>query len=221
MKNSDYMPRKEADFYTWVTVFFTYLITNCSRFGIASALLSPLLSLRDDFFAKYLVAQTPSTRTKTTVLAKNNALKALKDALRVFIREYLTNNHLVTDLDRDNLGLPIHKTDRKPVPVPTTYPFFVIDSSMIRMLIIFFYATASRALAKPFGVHGAEIRWMVSDTPVINPEELIHSSFDTRSPLRLEFHGDDRGKTVWFCLRWENTRGEKGPWSEIVSAVIP
>jgi hypothetical protein len=31
----------------------------------------------------------------------------------------------------------------------------------------------------------------------------------------------DRGKTVYFCLCWENNRGEKGPWSEIVFAVIP
>jgi hypothetical protein len=30
-----------------------------------------------------------------------------------------------------------------------------------------------------------------------------------------------RGKTVYFALRWENTRGEKGPWSEIMSAIIP
>jgi hypothetical protein len=30
-----------------------------------------------------------------------------------------------------------------------------------------------------------------------------------------------RGKTVWFRLRWENNRGQKGPWSELYSAIIP
>jgi hypothetical protein len=29
------------------------------------------------------------------------------------------------------------------------------------------------------------------------------------------------GKKIYFILRWENTRGKKGLWSEIVSAVIP
>ena len=217
----DFLPRKEADFYGWVTVFFTYLQANLSRFGISSTVLSPLTSLRDDFFTKYAAAMAPSTRTKATVLAKNNALKALKEALRAFIREYMTYNHLVTDVDRDNLGLPIHKTDHTPVPVPTTYPFFIIDTSTIRVLVIQFFDEDSKKRAKPFGVHGAEIKYDISDTPLINPDDLTHSAFDTRSPLRLEFRGEDRGKTVWFCLRWENTRGEKGPWSEIVSAIIP
>jgi hypothetical protein len=52
-------------------------------------------------------------------------------------------------------------------------------------------------------------------------EDLIHSAFDTRSPFTLSFDENQRGKTVYFCLRWENTRGEKGPWSEIVSGIIP
>jgi hypothetical protein len=32
---------------------------------------------------------------------------------------------------------------------------------------------------------------------------------------------EDRGKKLYFALRWENTRGEKGPWSEIHSTIIP
>jgi hypothetical protein len=79
----------------------------------------------------------------------------------------------------------------------------------------------SEGRAKPFGVHGAEIKWGFSETEVINPDDLPHSAFDTRSPFRIEFRGEDRGKTVRFCLRWENTRGVKGPWSEIVSAIVP
>jgi hypothetical protein len=221
MPDSDFLPRKEAEFYAWVATFFTYLIANLSRFGISSSVLSPLTALRDDFNAKYMAAQAPSTRTKATVLAKNYALKALKQAIRAFIREYLTFNHLVTDADRDNLGLPVHKTDRTPVPDPTTYPWFMIDSSIIRMLIIHFRDSLSENRAKPFGVHGVEIKWGFSETPILNPEDLPHSTFDTRSPYRFEFSGEDRGKTVWFCLRWENTRGVKGPWSEIVSAIVP
>ncbi|MDR1602557.1 MAG: hypothetical protein LBS42_09040 [Tannerella sp.] len=62
-----------------------------------------------------------------------------------------------------------------------------------------------------------EIRWGFSKTPVIIPDDLPFSAFDTNSPFR----GENRGKTVWFCLRWENTRGEKVPWSEIVSAIVP
>jgi hypothetical protein len=93
---------------------------------------------------------------------------------------------------------------------------------MIRRLTIHFYDQGSvKSKAKPAGQHGAEIRWAILDTPPVDVKELIHSSFDTRTPFTLEFEGHECGKTVYFCLCWENTRGEKGPWSKIVSAVIP
>jgi hypothetical protein len=115
--------------------------------------------------------------------------------------------------------------DRKPTPVnkPTSYPLYRIDSSMIRTLSVFFQALilGGRSRAKPAGVHGAEIRWAILDTAPASVDALTHSSFCTRSPFTLTFDESDRTKTVYFCLRWENTRGEKGPWSEIVMAVIP
>jgi hypothetical protein len=33
--------------------------------------------------------------------------------------------------------------------------------------------------------------------------------------------GADRGKRLYFCLRWESTTNKKGPDGEIYSAVIP
>jgi hypothetical protein len=61
----------------------------------------------------------------------------------------------------------------------------------------------------------------VIDTPPTGVAALVNSSFDTRTPFTLEFDDAERGHTVYFCLRWENTRGEKGPWGEIVSAIVP
>jgi hypothetical protein len=66
-----------------------------------------------------------------------------------------------------------------------------------------------------------EIGWTQSDTPITRWDELTHSNVDTNSPFTLSFENDQRGKTVYFALRWENTRGEKGPWSGIASAIIP
>jgi hypothetical protein len=43
----------------------------------------------------------------------------------------------------------------------------------------------------------------------------------TRSPHTVGYTSADRAKMVWYASRWINTRGEKGPWSEIVSAIVP
>jgi hypothetical protein len=80
---------------------------------------------------------------------------------------------------------------------------------------------ARRKKGKPAGQHGVEVAWLISSTPPARWDELIHSTVDTRSPFRISFENDQRGKTVYFALRWENTRGERGRWSDIMVAIIP
>jgi hypothetical protein len=41
------------------------------------------------------------------------------------------------------------------------------------------------------------------------------------SDISLKFDEADRGKRVYFCLRWETNTSLKGPWGEIYSAIIP
>jgi hypothetical protein len=49
----------------------------------------------------------------------------------------------------------------------------------------------------------------------------VHSSFATHPPFSLPFDLADTGKRLWYAARWENTTGQKGPWSEIMSVIIP
>jgi hypothetical protein len=37
----------------------------------------------------------------------------------------------------------------------------------------------------------------------------------------MTFDEDQRGKRLWFAVRWENGTVQKGKWSDIFSAVIP
>jgi hypothetical protein len=82
-------------------------------------------------------------------------------------------------------------------------------------------AAESPAAGKPDGVHGCEIRWAVLDMPPAQTDDLVHSAFSTRLLHLFEFEGNQRGKRFYFRGRWENTRGQKGPWGEIGNAVIP
>jgi hypothetical protein len=104
---------------------------------------------------------------------------------------------------------------------PTSYPDMDVDSSTIRRLTIGFRDQGKDSKAKPFGVHGAEIKWGICPTPPAGVDDLPTSSFDTRTPFTIEFTDEQRGSVVYFCLRWENTTGVKGPWREIMSAIVP
>jgi hypothetical protein len=222
MSNSDFFPRKDADFLQWVVNFLAVLVKIYERTGFPKTVYDQLVTLNGTFIAKLLIADAPETRTAPSIRDKNDTRNALTAMLRQTIGEYLTHNHLVTDVDRASLGLPIHNTTRTPAPVADNAPDFEVDTSVIgRLTVRFFEKGGSHRKGKPDGQHCVEIIWCISDTPLTRWNQLIHSAVDTNSPLTLAFENDQRGKTVYFALCWENTRGENGPLSEIASAIIP
>jgi hypothetical protein len=137
---------------------------------------------------------------------------------------FLRDNPLVTDVDLQGMGLPQRPSGGRHLsPVATTHPDADVDTSELRRVGIHFYESdGTHKKAKPAGQHGAEARWGLFDHPQeVHLGMLTQSTFDTHTPLTLEFADEDRGKTLYFALRWENTRGEKGPFGPIMNAIVP
>jgi hypothetical protein len=222
MKKKDFIPRSDGDFDPWQENLINKVDPVAGPLGIPEARITATHTKQARWAKAYKATEDPGACTKVAVLEKNEAREDYEADLRDLNNSYLMHNPAMTDIMREQMGLPIHKTTRTPAQVAKTYPDFDIDSSIIRCLIIHFYDQGQKkSKAKPEGQHGAEIRWAISDTPVVDVSKLINSVFDTHTPFTLEFEGHERGQTVYFCLRWENTRGLKGHWSEIQSAIIP
>jgi hypothetical protein len=119
------------------------------------------------------------------------------------------------------MELPIHKTTRTNTPVPTSRSTVVVQIPNPAQVELHFKDSESSTRAKPAGVHGVEIIWEILDAPTNDWSKLTHSAFDTHTPYIFTFSGLERGKTLYFSLRWENTRGDKGPLTEISSTIIP
>jgi hypothetical protein len=51
-------------------------------------------------------------------------------------------------------------------------------------------------------------------------DDLPHSVFTRRKSHLFDFTAN-RGKKIFICLRYENSKGKVGPWGQVVSAVIP
>ena len=70
---------------------------------------------------------------------------------------------------------------------------------------------------------GAEVwaKLVDADTPApTDPAALAFLTMTTRPGFRAEFKAGEGGKTAVYMARWINTRGEKGPWSEITTATV-
>jgi hypothetical protein len=215
------IPTRDSDFNERQEVITTKTNINLNVWGINVAWFTgqiiPAKQAWETAWANY---QDPAQRTSLITFTKTEKRKVYEKLLRTLVQN-LESNPLVTDDDRRAMSIVIRDTTRTPTKSPKSYPEFIINSATIRCLLILFWDFGSKSKAKPHGVHGAEIRWAILDHAPLSVEELVHSGFDTRSPFELMFEENERGKMVYFCLRWESTRGDKGPWSEIVMAIVP
>jgi hypothetical protein len=220
--HSDYLPGGDRQFLAWVVNFLKQLVTIGGRVGFPPDVEMTLQQQRDEFALKLETAEEPSTRTKTAVQVKNDARSVLEAAIRHAVKEYLANNHLVTNGDRDDLGLPIPDTTPTPAPVPTDMPIGEVDTSTHQQHIIHVKAGTLTGKAKPPKVHGFEVWRKVGGDPPASDAEWTYVNFSSRSPLIIDYPQTDVGQMVYYRFRWVNTRNQPGPWSEnYVCAVIP
>jgi hypothetical protein len=151
------------------------------------------------------------------------AEKNVKAMFRQLYTSFLKTSPFVTNEDLIHMGLPERNDGpRKPAPVATSAPFGMTRTPVAGRVEWHFYSMVNGIRqAKPEGQHGAEIRWEMQDSPVTDQELLRNSDFCTRSPFIRNFTGNERGKSIYYAMRWENTRGEKGPWSPVEVVYIP
>jgi hypothetical protein len=216
----DYIPGSDKEFLEWSKNLYTYTLAHFSGWSVPSpqtALESRLSAYETAFEA----AQNPN-RGRVDILAKNETRDALKKDIRVYVKAYLINNPAVTDEDKAAMGLPIYKTGKSPVPPPETVPELTVDTGTPRRHKVHYRDRGSKRRGKPPHVSGIEIRYAILDHYPASVNELTHSGFDTASPFVMDYGEEDRGKKAYYCGRWEMpSEGGKGPFGEIVEAVIP
>jgi hypothetical protein len=221
---NSYIPARDAVFDAWFRNLCAYIAlmvlgAKAVWTHIPTAAVEELLAALKVWHEAYEKVLKPHSPVETE--AKNDARKAAEALIRPFKRRYL-DDPPVTDEDRKAMGLPIHDGSRTPGKVPGTVPEAETDSSKIRHLIIHFKDWGAKSRAKPHGVHGVEIRWNMQDEPPVHIEtELIHTDFDTASPFTLSFEEAERGRRIYYALRWKNFTNLEGGWSEIYSAIVP
>ncbi len=129
---------------------------------------------------------------------------------------------VVDDAARTAAGLrPLAHTRTAAAP-PATRPIGRLEATGHAALTIHFADSSTpNHLAKPAGVHGCEIWVHVGDPAPADPSAYSFLALDTRTPYVDQHPAADAGKTVYYLLRWQNSKGESGPWSDVVSGKIP
>jgi hypothetical protein len=216
MPNSKPFPSKEADLNLYFQAAVPYLVANATRLGVSSAQQTKISTQLVSWNTVYPASQNNNTRTKSIVDNKDIAKENLMATLRTVYADIPAS--ALTVEDRNTLNIASRSTSRTPSPVPTTKPIAQVDTSK-RLQHTVSFTNEDGTLAKPEGVRGCQI-WFKIGEPALDPSELSYMATDSASPYIYTFDGETAGKNVYYWLRWENTRGKTGPWSDVVMATV-
>jgi hypothetical protein len=219
--NGDWLPSREQNLVDLCQKWKTGLEnpSNVTNFGWKQAEVTETLATVTAFLAaRGAYEETDSTKNR---MAKDEAKDSAKNAMRDFANGSIRFNKQMTPEDKQVYGIRPKNATQTGGSEPESYPEAEPDTSVLRQVTIHFWDNVTKKRGKPHGVHGAEIRWAILDHDPASVDELTNSDFDTASPFTLKFDENQRGKRVYFCLRWETNTNVKGPYGEIYSAIIP
>ena len=220
---ADYIPGSDAEFDDFAVNKFGPAVTgNPTAYGLKAADANALTAA--------LTAWTDAYGTFSSLEAAFHGAKITKDAARAALEGLMRADTakaqadpLVTPALKESAGMTVPKTTRTPIPVPGTPPSLDrVDTSTRSILRLFIVDSATPdSKAKPYGVTGCEIREQIGGPAPVDPNAMSFLAIETRFPYRADFEATDVGKVVYFALRWHNSKGEFGPWSQVYNAVIP
>ena len=220
-KSASTLPNNEAEFRAWATNFIDQVAGHSQLYHLDAERIQQLQAELGEFDSSIADA----IRARDTALAatrhKNDLRSNFEDNIRVAIRMIQANDK-VTDSAREAAGVHVPKSTRTPVAIPSTGPIgFVMATDRLEHTLSFANSVTPTRRAKPAGVTGCEVYLYIgSDTPQ-SPSRYTFHMLSTRTPQRITFTDDDAGKTANYLLRWLNTKGQHGPWSQVISATIP
>jgi len=218
---TDYVPKSDADFNNWQNSLMDEVSSNATKWAISEADVASTKTSQTLWVAAYAKASNKQNRTSADVQDKADARDRYEGDIRKLVRQWLANNSRVTDADRIRMGLTVKTGSRTPVAEPTTCPVGTVDFSVRLQHSIAFYDEASaHSNAKPEGVHGCEIFVKIDGDAPKSVDELAYLGTSTATPFVIKYDGSKVGKIAYYWLRLVNTRGESGPWSTLVSAMI-
>ncbi|HMG75176.1 MAG TPA: hypothetical protein VK582_16875 [Pyrinomonadaceae bacterium] len=215
----DWFPSADADVSPWLDNFLDGLDANMTTLHLTAADMTPVQLAYDNWRVAYGALTNAQAAAQAAREDKDVKLDDLDTVVRPLVNR-IQANPAATDSIRQTLGITVRSTTRTASGVPTTRPVVTVDTSQsLRHTITFVDELTPSSRAKPDGVTGCEI-WVKVGTAPTGPSDLTYLALDTRSPYVAEYDDGDAGKIAYYRLRWLSTRGESGPWSQVVSGTI-
>ncbi|WP_432671336.1 hypothetical protein [Flavobacterium sp. SM2513] len=216
MPNQTPFPSKDIELNGYFEEAVPLLLKDSKRLNVSTIHQDTVSVLHEVWNGIFPLSQSKNSKTPTVIENKDIAKENLKAEMRLIFADIPQS--ALTIEDRNVLNIAAPSTSKTPAPVPVTRPVGQVNTSN-RWEHEITCSNESGGHGKPKGVRGCQI-WSKEDTPITNFDELTFVATVSKSPYIHRFPVSKSGKLMYYLLRWENTRGEVGPWSTAVSATV-
>jgi hypothetical protein len=220
MAHHDYMPRGDLKALDWMRIFRNGIVKDPPRYGLTTGDGEGIARVVNDFETAYDLATDEATRTKGSIVDKNDARATAEHLCRLYTVR-IKGNRGVADGDKLVIGVRPVNLGRRPMRPPSTFPLLKLlgMTPCAHHLAISDSSTPERA-ARPYGAIGLQLFIARSDRRSAPLGEARLEGVHTRSPMTIAFTHKDDGLIATYHARWMNAKGEPGPWSHSLSARI-
>jgi hypothetical protein len=219
--SDDLIPANDDEFNKMQSTLISAVTADPAKFGVTPQDVTALHEAQTAWATSYPAHIKAQQDAQAATQAKEVARAGLEKVVRGVARK-INATPRMDNATRAEAGLPPREGGRSVIGAPTTRPLGRIEMKPNRTMVIHFVdETTPQRLAKPQGVHGCQIWSYVGDTPPADASGWAFLALDTRTPYADEHEAADAGKLAHYRLRWQNAKGETGPWSEVISARIP
>ena len=220
-KSKDYIPSSDLAVLEFTKTILGYGSLNCGRWFVPNPE-STITELADDYEKKLQKCSDPNSGI-VDKKAKNVAKVKLVKALRNYIQGFVARNINVTEEDKTAMRLPVYDREPTPVSEPTGQPQANITLTRRAQLMVNIVPDAADQHDRRTN-YGCRIYYGVYAAGEAPPEsgmDLRHSLFTRKKKELFTFLPTDSGKTAYFSIRYENSKGKAGPWGPMAQALIP
>jgi len=219
----DYIPAKLADYRLFSDHFVELVSQQSAAWGIPDTAKTKLAGGHTEWVAAQAEADNPDTRTSLAV-EKARRLRGEDTAnIRWMVNTYINPNATGTITVEDRLDLGLHVKDTTPShhPAPTSRPDTDVEPSGKFQHTVTALDSATSKKEKPADAYGVRYAWQLGGTAPTAPGDLPKSKFSRKTSEKFIWDPSDQGKPVYYAAAYENSKGDLGPWSAIVSTIVP
>jgi hypothetical protein len=215
------IPRSDHEFHVVQDRISVHALANVARYGLNPEWLAGTLTpAKDRWQAAWDLYNSPTIeRTHSITVEKNEARSAYQFPLQQLIH-MLKASPTVTPAELEQMGIRLPSRTRTPAPPVHVRGEVEVIFKNVQEHTLIVRDRDTRSAAKPPHARGFQICRKIGGDAPVSDEDWTLVAEASHSPHTLTYDQSQSGQRVYYRVRWMNTRGLPGPWSEPVSAVI-